>query len=230
MFLTYEDNRVTEKSVNVDLGLAAAYVGAAKKLQDAFPQVADDFTLTALLKMPDVVRPDAGEEDEDALRALLVEAVDGALKKLEQMRLSEGAAMKADLEMRLGNISGLVEKIKGRAPAVAAELRAKIEARVRELLSGVAVDEAKLLNEAAFYADRQNIDEEIARLCSHVSQMGGMLKEKDGQGRKLDFIVQELNREANTVCSKSNDSELTAFGLALKAEIEKIREQVQNIE
>lgn len=132
--------------------------------------------------------------------------------------------------MRLENVRVLTARLKERAPLVSKELGAKLRARVEELLAGVPVDENKLLNEVAFLTDKVSIDEELARLDSHISQMAKMLEAKEAMGRKLDFIVQEFNREANTVCSKANDTIVTAIGLDLKSEIEKIREQVQNVE
>lgn len=229
VFLTYEDNRECEKSVQVDTRLAEGYLSAAGQLRRKF-QVADDLSVTALMKFPDVVKPISLEEDEAALTELLKVTLDAALDQIEQMRLHEGENLKKDLLMRLENVRALTVRLKERAPLVSKELGAKLRARVEELLAGVPVDENKLLNEVAFLTDKVSIDEELARLDSHISQMAKMLEAKDAMGRKLDFIVQEFNREANTVCSKANDTIVTAIGLDLKSEIEKIREQVQNVE
>ena len=202
---------------------------AARQLRQKF-QVADDLSVTALMKFPDVVKPMSLEEDEAALTDLLKVTLDAALDQIEQMRLQEGENLKKDLLMRLENVRVLTARLKERAPLVSKELGAKLRARVEELLAGVPVDENKLLNEVAFLTDKVSIDEELARLDSHISQMAKMLEAKEAMGRKLDFIVQEFNREANTVCSKANDTIVTAIGLDLKSEIEKIREQVQNVE
>ena len=229
VFLTYEDNRECEKAVQVDTRLAEGYLSAARQLRQKF-QVADDMSVTALMKFPDVVKPMSLEEDEAALTDLLKVTLDAALDQIEQMRLQEGENLKKDLLMRLENVRVLTARLKERAPLVSKELGAKLRARVEELLAGVPVDENKLLNEVAFLTDKVSIDEELARLDSHISQMAKMLEAKEAMGRKLDFIVQEFNREANTVCSKANDTIVTAIGLDLKSEIEKIREQVQNVE
>ena len=145
------------------------------------------------------------------------------------MRENEGRALCTDLTARFATVRSLVDGIRTRAPQVAEDLGARLKARVCEILDGVEVDEARLLNEVTFYADRVNIDEELTRLDSHIAQGLALLADGQPQGRKLDFLVQELNREANTICSKSNDQAVTALALELKSEIEKIREQVQNV-
>ncbi len=229
VFLTYEDNRECEKSVQVDSRLAEGYLTAADALSGKFG-VPNDLTVTALMKFPDVVKPMSMEEDEQALAELLKVTLEAALDQIEQMRVQEGENLKRDLAGHLENVRTLTARLKERAPLVSRELGAKLKSRVEELLAGVPVDENKLLNEVAFLTDKVSIDEELARLDSHISQMAGMLESREAMGRKLDFIVQEFNREANTVCSKANDTVVTAIGLDLKSEIEKIREQVQNVE
>lgn len=229
VFLTYEDNRECEKSVQVDSRLAEGYLTAADALSGKFG-VPNDLSVTALMKFPDVVKPMSMEEDEQALAELLKVTLEAALDQIEQMRVQEGENLKRDLAGHLENVRTLTARLKERAPLVSRELGAKLKSRVEELLAGVPVDENKLLNEVAFLTDKVSIDEELARLDSHISQMAGMLESREAMGRKLDFIVQEFNREANTVCSKANDTVVTAIGLDLKSEIEKIREQVQNVE
>ncbi len=228
VYLTYTDNSQSQREVSIDSGLAAGYVSAARMLSERF-NLTNDFGVTALIKQPDVIKAAVPADDEDALAKLLDSGLQEALERLDTMRMREGEALRADVEQRADEIERVLELVAVRAPEVSRELGQKLEARVKELLSGVAVDESKLLNEVAFIADRVSIDEELSRLKSHISQLRGMLKE-NGQGRKLDFIIQEFNREANTICSKSNDALVTQYGLVLKSEIEKIREQVQNIE
>ena len=145
------------------------------------------------------------------------------------MRLKEGAKLEEDMLSRMSAIETLVNKIETRAPLVAENYRQKLKAKMEKLLGGAEVDESRLLTEVAVFSDKSNIDEELTRLHSHISQFREICKEQL-VGRKLDFLVQEFNRETNTVCSKSNDLEVTRLGLALKNEIEKIREQVQNVE
>ena len=161
--------------------------------------------------------------------AALKSALGSALDNLNAMRLIEGEKLKADMLARVAVIEELVEKIAVRAPIVAKAYKDKLTARVQEYLDGVAVDENRLLTEVAVFTDKSNIDEELTRLRSHIEQFRAICEE-GVVGRKLDFLVQEFNREANTTCSKSNDVEITRLGLALKNEIEKIREQVQNLE
>ena len=145
------------------------------------------------------------------------------------MRETEGKKLKNDMLSRMDAIEKLVNSVEKRAPLVAENYRQKLEAKMKKLLEGVEIDEGRLLTEVAVFADKSNIDEELTRLRSHISQFREICKEKL-VGRKLDFLVQEFNRETNTICSKSNDLEVTRLGLALKNEIEKIREQVQNVE
>ena len=156
-------------------------------------------------------------------------ALSAALEKLNGMRAEEGKKLAADMLSRMDTVEKLVADISERAPLVAQNYRARLSERMKEALSGVDYDESRLLTEVAVFVDKSNIDEELTRLKSHISQFRAICAE-ERVGRKLDFLVQEFNREANTVCSKSNDLSVTNSGLALKNEIEKIREQVQNIE
>ncbi len=229
VFISLKDKRERDTSLCVDTALAASYVAAAKTLQAAFPDLPNDFTLTSLLRYPDVLKQeDTQSLDEEMTKGLDI-ALNAALDKLNEMRLVEGEKLKEDMLSRVQTIEGLVLEISARAPLVAAEYKNKLAARVQEYLSGVAVDEGRLLTEVALFTDKSNIDEELTRLRSHIEQFRAICEEGI-VGRKLDFLVQEFNREANTTCSKSNDTAITRAGLNLKNEIEKIREQVQNLE
>lgn len=229
VFISYTDKREREKVLRIDESCAQAYAEAAKRIKALFPDVADDVTVTSILRFPDVIRTeDVTSADEELVAAMGV-ALEKALEKLNEMRAVEGAKLEKDMLSRMKNIEKLVDGIQKRAPAVAENYREKLEAKMKKLLDGVEPDESRLLTEVALFADKSNIDEEITRLKSHISQFREICKEAL-VGRKLDFLVQEFNREANTVCSKSNDLEVTRLGLALKNEIEKVREQVQNIE
>ncbi len=229
VFISLKDKRERETALTVDTALASSYAAAAKTLQAAFPDLPNDFTLTSLLRYPDVLKQEDSQSLDESLTNALDIALNAALDKLNQMRLVEGEKLKEDMLSRVRTIEGLVDEIAKRAPLVAAEYKNKLTARVQEYLSGVAIDEGRLLTEVALFTDKSNIDEELTRLRSHIEQFRAICEEGI-VGRKLDFLVQEFNREANTTCSKSNDTAITRAGLNLKNEIEKIREQVQNLE
>lgn len=229
VFVNYIDKRERPKSLYVDAGAASGYCAAAKKLKDLFPGLADDFTLTALMRSPDVVRQEETQGADEALLNALQAALCKALDNLNAMRKKEGEKLSDDMLSRMDAVEKLVDEISARAPLVSAQYKSKLEERMKEILNGAAYDEARLLTEVAVFTDKANIDEELTRLRSHIAQFRNICKE-ERVGRKLDFLVQEFNRECNTVCSKSNDLKVTDCGLALKNEIEKIREQVQNVE
>jgi uncharacterized protein (TIGR00255 family) len=229
VFVSFKDKREKPTALSADLALAAAYVNAAKAIKEAFPELVDDVTVSSVLRYPDVLRQDEiASADEELISALKI-ALNGALENLNAMRKTEGEKLKTDMLSRMDTIETLVGQVSERAPLVAKEHREKLTARVKEYLEGVNPDEGRLLTEVAVFTDKSNIDEELTRLYSHISQFREICKEGI-VGRKLDFLVQEFNREANTTCSKSNDITITKLGLALKNEIEKIREQVQNLE
>ena len=229
VFISLKDKRERPTALVTDMALAASYVAAAKAMKEAFPFLTDDVTLSSVLRYPEVLKQEDAQALDEELTAALQSALLQALEKLNEMRVVEGEKLKADMLARVETIEGLVGEITSRAPAIAKEYREKLTARVREYLEKVPVDEGRLLNEVAVYADKTNIDEELTRLRSHIEQFRSICEEGI-VGRKLDFLVQEFNREANTTCSKSNDVNITRAGLALKNEIEKIREQVQNLE
>ena len=229
LYISLKDKREREMNLATDLNLAASYVAAAKALKEVFPDLENDVTLSSVLRYPEVLKQeDTVSLDEEMTNALDV-ALNTALDKLNEMRLVEGEKLKADMLARVKTIETLVGEISERAPLVAAEYREKLTARVKEYLADTQVDEGRLLTEVAVFTDKSNINEELTRLRSHIEQFR-CIAEEGVVGRKLDFLVQEFNREANTTCSKSNDVMITRAGLALKNEIEKIREQVQNLE
>ena len=229
LFVSFTDRRKGQKKLLVNLDAAKAYLDAAHTIGEAFPDLVNDVTVYTLLKNPDVL----SEEEEDAengeLSSVLQETLKIALASLNDMRKREGEKLKADLLARMDTIEGLVGRIKERAPLVAETYKKKLYDRIKAYLDEVKPDEARLLTEVAVFTDKCNIDEEITRLFSHISQFRTIV-ETPLVGRKLDFLVQEFNREANTICSKSNDLAVTECGLSLKNEIEKVREQVQNLE
>lgn len=229
VYLHYANERDDQKRVAVDLPLARAYAGALRSLGGAL-RARGRLTLDTLAALPDVMKVTEAGEDEEALRALAGEALAGALDELTAMRGREGERLRADLLDRLAELERIRERIIERAPAAVADYRDKLKARIAELTDGVPADEGRLAVEVALFADRAGIDEELVRLGSHIGQMRALLSNGEAVGRKLDFLVQEMNREVNTICSKAAGIDITNAGLAAKCEIEKIREQVQNIE
>lgn len=222
VYIGFSDKREKERTVYLDEGAAKAYADAARRIKAMFPDAVDDFSVTNILRFPDVIKTeDVSNADDESLSALKA-ALSGALEKLNGMRKIEGEKLKADMLARMDTIERLVAEIEKRAPLVAEGYKAKLESKIKKILDGVEPDEGRLLTEVAVFTDKSNIDEELTRLHSHVSQFREICKDTL-VGRKLDFLVQEFNRETNTVCSKSNDLEITRLGLALKNEIEKIR-------
>lgn len=231
VFVNLTDRREKPKTLWVDTALAQAYFDAAMRLKALLPSAADDVTLTSVLRYGDVLKQEETQSVDEELMGALSSALTAALDKLNAMRAAEGAKLLADLTARMDTVEELVSGIAERAPSVAEEYRVRLTERVRKALesAGADADEGRILNEVAVFADKSNIDEELTRLHSHIAQFRAICME-NAAGRKLDFLVQEFNRETNTICSKSNDLTVTRLGLALKNEIEKIREQVQNLE
>lgn len=229
VFISYTDKREKPKSLYLDLSAARAYVNSAEAIKKAFPSLTDDFTVTALMRQSDVLRQEEISTPDEELLAAAKQALCLALDNLNLMREKEGNKLADDMLSRIDCIEKLVGQVKERAPVVAEEYKKRLQEKLRLYCESVNPDEGRLLSEVAVFADKSNIDEELTRLTSHISQFREIAKERL-VGRKLDFLVQEFNRETNTVCSKSNDLAITKLGLELKNEIEKIREQVQNVE
>ena len=229
LYVSYTDKRERQKSLYLDLSTARAYVESAKAIKEAFPDLQDDFTVSSLMRQSDVLRQEDPASADEQLIAGLTEAVNGALDKLNAMRETEGGKLAVDMLTRVDNIERTVASISERAPLVAEEYKKRLYEKVKAYTESVNPDMGRLLTEVAIFADKSNIDEELTRLGSHIAQFRQIAAERL-VGRKLDFLVQEFNRESNTICSKSNDLVITKLGLELKNEIEKIREQVQNVE
>lgn len=229
VFVNYRNLRSDARTVEIDVPLLFAFVSAAKQANETL-QLADDLTLSTALKLPDVSNVREADEDSEAVLALTQAALSAAIDALLGMRLSEGERLKVYLSNCVNTILALTEKISKRAPFVVSEYKAKLDERIQTLLGQVEVDRTRLATEVALFADKASIDEEITRLHSHITEFRALLNASEPSGRKLDFVVQEMNREFNTIGSKANDGELTSLVLSGKAEIEKIREQVQNIE
>ena len=227
VFMTYRNARSDARNVQVDRALFDAYVGALSGLTDSGVQ--DDRSLMSIARLPDVLVVTEAEEDQDALRELLKETLDAALDQLVEMRLREGAEMKKDLAFRTDRIEEMTNAVEARYPATVEEYTRRLRASIEELI-GRNVDETRLLTEVAVMADRSAIAEETVRLHAHIAQLRECLEKAEPVGRRIDFLVQELNREVNTISSKSQDVPITQLVVSMKAEIEKLREQLQNIE
>lgn len=231
LFISFDDDREKQQNAfKVDYDLAAKYVLAARELQGRC-LIQNNFYVSEVMRMPDVItRETEEEEDEDFIARLVMQACAHALDSLNVMRRREGESLAKDLLAKLDNIEATIPKIEQLAPKTLEEYRDKLSARIKEYLHEVPLDEDKLLNEVAFFSDRICIDEEITRLHTHISHFKEILKDGGAVGKKLDFIVQEMNRETNTIGSKCNNAQITECVIFLKSEIEKMREQVQNLE
>ena len=215
--------------ISVNHPVLEGYLSAMRSIASDYG-VRDDISVTALSRLPDVFVVEKAEEDEEKLTQDILSVVDKALEKFTAMRTTEGAALEADLRGRAATILTLVEKVEQRSPVTLAEYRARLTEKMQEVLQSTTIDEGRILQEAAIYADKIAVDEETVRLRSHLNQLETMLTNGGAIGRKLDFLLQELNREANTIGSKGNDLEQARTVVEIKAELEKIREQTQNIE
>ena len=224
----------SDSDVRLDKELAARYYSVLSELKDSFDFGEESrVSLSLLSKMPDVIVTTPASEDEEAMITRLLGATANALDDFCSMREAEGEKLAADLSARADTIQEIRDRIEKRAPEIEKEYAAKFKARVEEILDGVyEVPAERIALEAAIFADKANITEELVRLGSHISQLRKFLQSdgREAVGKKIDFLIQEMNREANTIGSKSNDREITSSMLDLKAEIEKVREQVQNIE
>ncbi len=229
MFVTV--NVTAEENVRISLNrpVLEGYLEALRTIAKDY-DVREDITATALTRFPDVFVVEKQEEDEKQITADIVSVAREALHAYDQMRCTEGAALVVDLRSRAATILSVVERVEARSPVTVQEYRARLEAKMREVLESTSIDESRILTEAAIFADRIAVDEETVRLRSHLAQMEKLLCEGGSVGRKLDFLLQEMNREANTIGSKGNDIEQARNVVEIKAELEKIREQIQNIE
>lgn len=229
VYITYRNTRNDARTAVFDASLLKAYIDAANQCAEQFG-LRNDLTATSALRLPDVMDVVEADEDREALIKLADDALEKACAELIEMRRVEGERLCADLLSRLDTVLGLRERIKDRAPLVVEDYRSKLTERIASVLESAEVDTARLATEIAIFADKANIDEELVRLASHVAAARELLENGNAVGRKMDFIVQEMNREFNTIGSKANDKDITALVIEGKAEIEKIREQVQNLE
>ncbi len=229
IFLQYANRRNDAKSVQVDLPLLAAYQSAVGQMVSE-TGLLNDFSVSHAVRLPDVLTLVEEPDDKDAVTALVLGAAEKAVEALVGMRAREGEKLRADVVGRVNRLDEIAADIAGRAGTVVDEYREKLKKRIDTLLGEVQLDEQRLAQEVAYYADRASIDEELVRLKSHTDQFRAALGSSEPAGRRLDFIVQEMNREVNTIGSKAANAEIQKSVLNAKAELEKIREQVQNIE
>ena len=229
IFITYEDLSQTQVSVKYNAALAAEYMKYLKQMEEEFG-LENDVRVSTLSRYPEVFTMEEQSEDEEELWNGLKEALEGAFTQFVETRKTEGENLKKDIISKLDLLSEQIGFIEERSPQIVAEYRAKLEDKMKELLADTQIEESRIASEVILFADKICTYEEVVRLRSHISHMRNTLEEKDEIGRKLDFIAQEMNREANTILSKANDIEVSDRAISLKTEIEKIREQIQNIE
>ena len=229
VFITYEDDSEHTVCLKYNQELAAEYMEKLNMISRAFG-ISNDVTAVGLSKYPEVFSLEEQDTDEEALMKLIGQAVSGACEKFVEARIAEGEHLKEDLLTKLDGMLTLVDFIESRSPQVVSEYQERLTAKVKELLENNPTDENRILTEVTIFADKICVDEETVRLRSHIQSARTALCEGGSVGRKLDFIAQEMNREANTILSKANDLEISNKAIDLKTEIEKVREQIQNIE
>lgn len=229
MFITYEDYSENNVCIKYNKDIAAEYMKYLKEMSEQFG-LDNDIRVSTLSRYPEVFSMEEQTTDEEEIWKILVKAIDGASEGFVQTRITEGQNLADDLIGKLDGMLQHISYIEERSPQIVSEYKKKLEEKVKELLGDVAVDESRLLTEVTIFADKVCVDEEIVRLKSHIETTRNTLIEGGSIGRKLDFIAQEMNREANTILSKANDLDISNRAIELKTEIEKVREQIQNIE
>lgn len=229
VFVTIDASAADAAVVAVNEPLARGYYDALTRLKTMF-DLSGDITPEVLAKFPDVLAVTKAEEDVEAIAADICAVLDDALAAYNAMRAVEGEKLTADVAGRITTIEAVVGKVEERSPQTVAAYRQRLEAKMQEVLQSTTIDESRILTEAAIFADKIAVDEETVRLRSHIAQLRAMLASDEPVGRKLDFLIQEVNRECNTIGSKCNDLTIAQDVVNMKAEVEKIREQVQNME
>ena len=230
VFITVDASAAGVTKVTVNRDLAGEYAAALNELAEVCGPTAYKVTPEVLARFPDVLTVTKSDEDLDTIRADLCAVLEEALSAFRAMREVEGAKLAEDIGSRLTTIETLTGQVEARSPETVAEYRRKLTARIQEVLQNASIDPQRILTEAAIYADKVAVDEETVRLRSHVAQFRTMLETGEPIGRKMDFLIQEMNREANTIGSKCSNVSIAQMVVNLKAEVEKIREQVQNVE
>ena len=229
VFVTADTSEADCTEVRVNEPLLRGYIAALSDVRSKY-NLTDDMTLMNLCRLPDVLSTERRELDTDELTSGLLAILEEALNGYDAMRRTEGLKLRDDVLARIEEIGRLTGIVEERAPQTVAEYRARLEQKLRETLEGLPIDDARVITECAIFADRIAVDEETVRLRSHLSQLKGMSEGESPIGRKMDFLIQELNRESNTIGSKCQSADIARVVVDLKAEIEKIREQIQNVE
>ena len=229
VYISIKSEAETDTKITLNPAIVEGYLSAMRQMVDAYG-VKDDISVSTLSRLPEVFTVEKPEVDEEQLKADLLAAVAAALEGYNAFRAAEGAALDADLRSRGNTILELVSQVEAGNGQTVIDYRAKLYNKLKEVLANTAIDESRILTEAAIFADKVAVDEETVRLRSHLEQMNNMLTAGGAMGRKLDFLLQEMNREANTIGSKCTDVRLARIVVDIKAELEKIREQTQNIE
>lgn len=229
MFVSITEPEDTPAEVQINHNLAEGYINALKELEDKYG-IKNEVTAVDVGRYPDVLTVNKASEDEDVVWSDVKEALDSALEGFMAMRKNEGERLKADVLSRAGTIIEIVSEIEKRSPKTVAEYQSRLKEKIEELLRSKEYDEQRVITEVAIFADKVAVDEETVRLRSHFDQLNIYLNEDKPVGRSIDFLIQEMNREANTIGSKVKDAKLAQMVVRIKNEIEKIREQIQNIE
>lgn len=229
IFINYEDDSESQVNLKFNQNIADEYMAIFNNMSEKY-NLKNDMTVGGLARFPEVITMDEVQEDEEELWHFIEEAMKAALEQFVNTRILEGENLKKDLLGKLDHMEELVAFVEKRSPEIMKEYRSKLESKVKELLGDTTIDESRIATEVIIYADKICVDEETVRLRSHIEHARKCLNEDGGIGRKMDFIAQEMNREANTSLSKANDIEISNAAIDLKTEIEKVREQIQNIE
>ena len=229
VFITLRSENGTDTKITLNTSIVEGYLAAMEQMAATYP-VRNDISVSLLSRMPEVFSVEKPEVDEEQLLADLLQVVQQALTGYDAMRTTEGKALENDLRSRGQAIEEMVSQVEAGNSQTVADYRARLEAKLKEVLASTTIDESRILTEAAIFADKVAVDEETVRLRSHLRQMYTMLSDGGAVGRKLDFLLQEMNRETNTIGSKCTDVRLARIVVDMKAELEKIREQTQNIE
>ena len=229
IFINYEDDSENQVNLKFNQNIADEYMAIFNNMSEKY-NLKNDMTVGGLARFPEVITMDEVQEDEEELWHFIEEAMKAALEQFVNTRILEGENLKKDLLGKLDHMEELVAFVEKRSPEIMKEYRSKLESKVKELLGDITIDESRIATEVIIYADKICVDEETVRLRSHIEHARKCLNEEGGIGRKMDFIAQEMNREANTTLSKANDIEISNAAIDLKTEIEKVREQIQNIE
>ncbi len=229
VFISVDSSAAGDMTVKVNEPLLKGYIEAIRHISEEYSLV-KDMTALSISRFPDVLSVEKKDFDAEAISAGISAIAENALQDFDSMRLREGKKLRDDVLSRLETIDKLVSIVETEAPKTAAEYRSRLEQKMQEILGGSGIDQNRILSEAAIFADHIAVDEETVRLRSHMSQLTTMINGKSPTGRKIDFLIQEFNREANTIGSKCQNSDIAHVVVDLKSEIEKIREQIQNIE